>query len=118
MTDDQPPAAETSEQSWQRLVDWINNNRGVHQNIFPNGYHFGSILEITDFHALQHIGRRKYVIHVLGDLDHAPTLNDPEVGIRYKNGIGTVTGGRSDVTADHGHVLDIFDKVRKNKLSR
>ena len=44
------------------------------------------------FHAVQHVGRGKHVIHQLNKLASLPVLEDPKMEIEYKSGVGQVKG--------------------------
>ena len=78
----------------QARLDWIKGASGVHAEIDPNcnQNYMGPIKSMDKFHAVQHVGRGKHVIHQLNKLASLPVLEDPKMEIEYKSGVGQVKG--------------------------
>lgn len=91
-----PPALSLVDQlkeSFAKFVEWISGNGGECIEIDTHGSdHYGSIVQRDDLHAVQNLGRRKYAIHQLDRLDKLPALDDPKMEIKYRGGVGQVTG--------------------------
>ena len=86
--------SEAIKASWEAMLDWIKGASGVHAEIDPNcnQNYMGPIKSMDKFHAVQHVGRGKHVIHQLNKLASLPVLEDPKMEIEYKSGVGQVKG--------------------------
>lgn len=93
--------------SREKMITWITSFDGQLQEVAQNSHHYGPVLKLTTHHAVQKTGRFQYTVHTLSDLDSVPTLNDKEMLIKYKAGLGTVIGSTGDRVNGYGHEREI-----------
>lgn len=79
--------------SWEGFVAWIKGQKGVQEPVTANSQHFGPVVQLDDFHAVQNTGRGKFAVHELEKLDQVPSLDDPKMEIKYQDGVGQVKAG-------------------------
>ena len=88
-----PTLAERLGESLQRLLDWIQGERGALKEIDTDRSQcYGAVVQLDDLHAVQRVGRGTYAIHRLDQLDKTPAVDDPKTEISYRGGRGTVSG--------------------------
>lgn len=87
------PLVERLAASLEAFVQWVKGQSGEVADIDTQKSMFvGSIRQIDDLHAVQHVGRRTYAIHQIQNLDGVPALGDSSVWVTYKAGVGKVKG--------------------------
>jgi len=84
-------------ESWTAFVDWIKAKGGKVVQVQDGQDYFGPVVQRDDLHAVQSTGQGKHVIHELEKLDQVPELDNPKLEIRYRNGLGHVSGGHGRV---------------------
>jgi hypothetical protein len=82
---------EKIKESFDSFMRWIDGTGCKQEEITESSHHFGPVVQLDDFHAVQKTGRDKYAIHRIDDLNLVPAKDDPAMTIRYKDGKGTVT---------------------------
>jgi hypothetical protein len=88
-----PSLADLVKASFARFVEWITRSGGKHVEIdTQRSDHYGPVVQLDDLHAVQRTGGGKFAIHQLDRLDKLPALDDPKMEIKYRDGLGTVTG--------------------------
>lgn len=74
-------------------MDFIKYKGFTHAELDTSqGQYRGTILDKDDLFAVQKTGRHTCVIHLLSDLDMNPELENPDILIRYRDGVGQVSG--------------------------
>ena len=87
------PLLDRLKESFDRFVKWISGSGGecVEVNTVDS-WHSGPVVQRDDLHCLQKTGRGKFAIHELAKLDKVPSLNDQNMDIKYRDGVGKVVG--------------------------
>lgn len=82
---------------FQGWVDFIKSKGFTHAALDASkGQYRGKILDTDDLFAVQKTGRDTCVIHLLSDLDTAPDIDNPDLFISYRDGVGHVTGQKPE----------------------
>jgi hypothetical protein len=83
--------------SWESMIGWIKGQGGkVAQVDTERSSHYGQVVQLDDFHAVQSVGQGKFAIHEIDKLDKVPTTNNPKTEIHYRGGVGQVIGNEPD----------------------
>lgn len=79
--------------SWEAMLKWIQSIGGKREEVTESSYHRGPVTELDDLHCVQKTGRVSYAIHRLDDLDMVPQVGQDVVEVKYRDGVGHVSGG-------------------------
>jgi len=93
-TEPQKSLLECIAESLEALLQWVKGKNGQVREIQLNSQHTGRIEQLSDYHAVQNLGRGHYAIHELDKLDLKPQLQDMAT-IKYREGRGLVASEKS-----------------------
>lgn len=88
-----PSLADLVKASFAKFVEWITGNGGKRIEIdLQRSEHYGPVVQLDALHAVQRVGGGTFAIHQLDHLDKLPGLDDPQMEIKYRDGVGQVIG--------------------------